>query len=219
VFRQECFYENGSADLSFCLVRYLYSPEKTPVEGNSWQNVITRRAMGGLQVAAECDENAVFTLKNQYGEFTFTARQMACNERLVFPLGGKYGFCVITIARYGYYWFRPENFLPGMVQFNAEDLPLRVEDRRLGDGREVIAPPERDEVVEASAHARGVRGDERRPVRAVGAAPDPHLLVAQPLKLGCSRHERVVYAADRADAHGSALLQRLSHGGDVVRDE
>ena len=107
-----------------------YSPEKTPVAGNSWQNVITRRAMGGLQVKAECAENAVFTLKNQYGEFKFSPQDISGNQRLVFPVGGKYGFCVITVNRYGKYWFRPENFLPDMVQFNAEDLPLRVDDRR-----------------------------------------------------------------------------------------
>ncbi|MBQ4328107.1 MAG: hypothetical protein IJC27_00110, partial [Lentisphaeria bacterium] len=52
-----------------------YSPEKTPVDGNAWHNTVTRRAMGGIQVSVECAENAVFTLKNQYGEFTFTAAE------------------------------------------------------------------------------------------------------------------------------------------------
>ena len=107
-----------------------YNPEKTPVVGNSWQNVITRRAQGGLQVTAECADDAVFTLKNQYGEFTFTAEQIAGDGYLYFPVGGKYDFCVITIQRYGHYWFRPHNFLPGMVEFSAENMPLRVKDNR-----------------------------------------------------------------------------------------
>ena len=94
----EC--SDASASMEMELLTYpfvwcgiCYSPEKTPVKGNSWQNVITRRAMGGLQVKAECDENAVFTLKNQYGEFKFTPQDISGNKRLVFPLGGKYGFC------------------------------------------------------------------------------------------------------------------------------
>ncbi len=107
-----------------------YSPEKTRLSGNSWDNVITRRGVKGIQVTAECKENTVFTLRNQYGEFSFSADQLSGNERLVFPVGGKYGFCVITVSRYGQYWFRPGAFLPDMVRFEPGDMPLYCEERR-----------------------------------------------------------------------------------------
>ena len=107
-----------------------YSPEKTPVDGNAWHNTVTRRAMGGIQVYVECAENAVFTLKNQYGEFTFTAAEIAGDGYRFFPVGGKYEFNVITVCRYGHYWFRPHDFLPGMVEFPAESMPLRIKDHR-----------------------------------------------------------------------------------------
>lgn len=134
-----------------------YSPEKTPIPGNSWQNVHTCRAMGGLQVTAECDEHAKFILKNRYGEFTFSAAQLQDNTRLEFPVGSKYGFCVITINRHGHYWFRPEKMFPGMVQFTAGDLPLRTDERR----RMIMAelPPEKEITLPVSLDAAAPGAD------------------------------------------------------------
>ena len=117
-------------DYPFVWCGLCYCPERTPLPGNEWKNCITRRGIGGLLVRAECKADTVFTLKNSYGEFRFSVNDISGNKRVVFPVGGKYGFCVITVNQWGKYWFRDENLLPGMINYLPEDLPLYREERR-----------------------------------------------------------------------------------------
>ena len=57
--------------------------KETPLNAPRWQSR-TRRGLAGVRVVAEVDENAVFTLKTASGEWTFTARQVAADGRIVF---------------------------------------------------------------------------------------------------------------------------------------
>lgn len=102
------------------------SAVETPLESNSWKES-TRRAISGLHVIAEGDENTEFHLRTVSGDFDFSAKQLLQDGRIVFFVGPKYGNCHVTITRTGFIWYRPEaRELESVV--NAEDLPLDVHD-------------------------------------------------------------------------------------------
>ncbi|MBO5668645.1 MAG: hypothetical protein J6S43_05925 [Lentisphaeria bacterium] len=142
-------------DYPFVWCGVCYTPERTALAGNSWRDVVTRRGIGGLQVTAECSGDTVFTLKNRYGEFRFSVNDISGSRRVTFPVGGKYGFCVITVNQKDRYWFRDDKLLPGMVQLLPADTPLPVSDRR----RMITAvlPPEK--VIELPCDTGEFAGD------------------------------------------------------------
>ena len=96
--------------------------KETKLEAPCWQSR-TRRGLAGVRVVAEVAENAVFTLRTASGEWSFTARQIAEDGRIVFDVGPKYLGCHVVVTRTGYYWFRPEP-RPGETVWEAGDLPL-----------------------------------------------------------------------------------------------
>ena len=51
------------------------SAVETPLESNSWKES-TRRAISGLHVIAEGDENTEFHLRTVSGDFDFSAKQL-----------------------------------------------------------------------------------------------------------------------------------------------
>lgn len=87
----------------------------------------TRRGLAGIRVAAEVKPEAMFTLRTLSGTFEFSARQIAEEGRLVFPVGPKYLNCSVIVTRRDYLWFRP---VPkaGETVFEAADLPLERHD-------------------------------------------------------------------------------------------
>ena len=82
------------------------SPQETPLPGAEWQST-TRRGLAGVRVMADCAENAEFKLVTDQGAFTFSARQIMREGRIVFPVGWKYSHCTVIVTRQGFYWFRP----------------------------------------------------------------------------------------------------------------
>jgi hypothetical protein len=88
----------------------IYGPVHSPVEtllpSNEW-NFTTHRDMAGVHVVAECSTTAGFSLITAQGTFTFSARQILDEGRIVFPVGSKYSHCTILVTRKGYLWFRP----------------------------------------------------------------------------------------------------------------
>ncbi|MFA6931370.1 MAG: hypothetical protein WCT05_13675, partial [Lentisphaeria bacterium] len=81
----------------------------------------TKRGLAGIRIEAEVPEDAVFKLFTQSGNFTFSAKEIAEEGRIEFPVGPKYLGCHIIVTRTGYYWFLPPDQL-GQTAFAADDL-------------------------------------------------------------------------------------------------
>ncbi|MBE6356031.1 MAG: hypothetical protein E7058_02835 [Lentisphaerae bacterium] len=120
--------ENGSLEklsqyhYPRCISGPVYSAVETPLEGNSWHET-TRRALSGLHVIADGDENTVFHLRTASGNFDFSAGQLLNDGRIVFNVGPKYGNCHVSVIRTGFIWFRPPAKESEYV-IDAGDLPL-----------------------------------------------------------------------------------------------
>ncbi len=85
----------------------VHSPAETPLESAEWK-LTTHRDQAGIHVTAECSPKAEFVLKTVQGKFTFSARQILDEGRIVFPVGSKYSYCTILVTRKGYLWYRPK---------------------------------------------------------------------------------------------------------------
>ncbi len=85
----------------------VHSPTETPLDGSAWK-LTTHRDQAGIHVTADCSPGAVFCLKTAQGQFTFSARQVLDQGRIVFPVGSKYSHCTILVTRQGHLWFRPK---------------------------------------------------------------------------------------------------------------
>jgi len=84
----------------------VHSPAETPLEGREWK-LTTHRDQAGICVTADCTQDASFVLKTAQGHFTFSAKQLLEEGRIVFPVGPKYSYCTILVTRKGYLWYRP----------------------------------------------------------------------------------------------------------------
>ena len=82
------------------------SPKEVELSGNSWQET-TKRALSGLHVVAETDENGIFKLCTASGDFTFSAKELTESGRVVFKVGPKYQNCHVSVIRNDFYWYRP----------------------------------------------------------------------------------------------------------------
>ena len=101
-----------------------HSAKETKLETPEWKSR-TKRALSGIRVVAEVDEDATFHLTTMSGSFDFTAKEVLEEGKLDFPVGPKYLGCSILVIRKGFIWFRPET-LKGQTIWNAEDLGLDV---------------------------------------------------------------------------------------------
>ena len=84
----------------------VFSPKETPLDGNEWKCTL-RRNVSGIKVVADCEESSEFILTTAQGTFTFSARQILNDGRIIFPIGSKYSYCSIIVTREGFLWFRP----------------------------------------------------------------------------------------------------------------
>lgn len=101
-----------------------HSAKETKLETPEWKSR-TKRALSGIRVVAEVDEDATFHLTTMSGSVEFTAKEVIEEGKLDFPVGPKYLGCSILVTRKGFIWFRPET-LEGQTIWNAEDLGLDV---------------------------------------------------------------------------------------------
>jgi len=101
-----------------------HSAKETKLDSPEWKSR-TKRALSGIRVVAEVDEDAVFHLHTMSGDAEFTAKEIIEEGKLDFPVGPKYLGCSILVIRKGFIWFRPET-LEGQTIWNAEDLGLDV---------------------------------------------------------------------------------------------
>ena len=63
--------EEAEAFLEEVMALVVNSPKEVELSGNSWQET-TKRALSGLHVAAETEENGLFKLYTASGDFTFS---------------------------------------------------------------------------------------------------------------------------------------------------
>ncbi len=135
-------------------------PHETKLAVPEWQNT-TQRGIAGVRIAAEANDDAVFTLTTMSGTFAFTARQIREDGRLVFHVGAKYSYCHVIVTRSRYLWFRPEP-RDGQQIWEADDLPdvpvrdwSRMHTAWLGPGESVEFEAELDDA-EVIFHLMGM---------------------------------------------------------------
>lgn len=102
------------------------SADETKLPSPEWKSR-TKRGLAGVRFVAEVNDDTVFTLTNPQGKFTFTAKEIREQVRIVFPVGPKYLQCAVLVNLTNQYWFRTERPADEMIfDENALGLPVHT---------------------------------------------------------------------------------------------